>query len=132
MERGEDDKSHAALYMAVAPFNRFAELRKEYRAVKTSQYTYVRGIDGPWMLYDDLKDPFQMDNLVGKPEHSALLKEMDERLSSLLEKVDDDFRPAASYIAEWGFDVDPGRGHIPYKDHDQEPQTPMRISKNLR
>lgn len=132
MERGQDDKNHAALYMAVAPFNRFAELRKEYRAVKTGQYTYVRQIDGPWMLYDDLKDPFQMDNLVGKPEYSALLKEMDERLSSLLEKVDDDFRPAASYIAEWGFHVDPERGHIPYKDHDQEPQTPMRIPKNLR
>lgn len=126
MERGEDDKNHAALYMAVAPFNRFAELRKEYRAVKTGQYTYVRGIDGPWLLFDDLKDPLQMDNLVDKPEYSALQKEMEQRLNSLLEKVGDDFRPAASYIAEWGFDVDPERGHIPYKDHDQKPQIPMR------
>jgi arylsulfatase A-like enzyme len=132
MKKGEDDENHSALYMAVAPFNRFAELRKEYRAVKTGQYTYVRGIDGPWLLYDDLKDPFQMENLVNKPEYSALLKDMDERLSSLLEKVGDDFRPAASYIAEWGFDVDPERGHIPYKDHDQKPQTPMRILKNRR
>ncbi len=130
MKKRDDDENHAALYMAVAPFNRFPELRKEYRAVKTGQYTYVRGIDGPWLLYDDLKDPFQMDNLVDKPEYSALLKDMNERLSSLLEKVGDDFRPAASYIDEWGFDVDPERGHIPYQDHDQKPQKPTRIPKN--
>ncbi len=127
MMKGKDDKNKAALYMAVAPFNRFAELRKEYRAIKTGQYTYVRGIEGPWLLYDDLKDPFQIDNLVDNPEYSALLKDMDERLSSLLEKVGDDFRPAASYIVEWGFDVDLERGHIPCKDHDQKPQTPRRI-----
>ncbi len=127
MKNGEDDENHAALYMAVAPFNRFTELRKEYRAAKTGRYTYVRRLDGPWLLYDDLKDPFQMENLVDKPEYSALLKDMDKRLSSLLEKVCDDFRPAASYIAEWGFDVDPERGHIPYKDHNQKPQTPKRI-----
>jgi arylsulfatase A-like enzyme len=127
MKKGKDDENHAALYMAVAPFNRFTELRKEYRAVKTGRYTYVRGLDGPWLLYDDLKDPFQLENLVEKPEYSAMLKEMDERLSSLLKKVGDDFRPAASYIDEWGFDVDPERGHIPYKDHEQKPQAPTRI-----
>ncbi len=126
IQDGTDKKDHAALYMAVAPFNRFEELRKEYRAVKTDQYTYVRGLEGPWLLFDDLEDPLQMTNLANNPEHHLLQEKMDKRLTSLLENAGDDFRPAASYIAEWGFDVDPERGHIPYKQHDQVPQTPTR------
>ena len=123
---GKDKKDHAALYMGVAPFNRYEELRKEYRAIKTNQYTYVRSLDGPWLLYDDSKDPYQMNNLVGKSEYTKLQKELDERLQALLKKIGDDFRPGSSYIAEWGFDVDPERGHIPYKDHNQTPQPPKR------
>jgi arylsulfatase A-like enzyme len=129
IEKGNDKIDHAVLYMGVAPFANLAqEFKKEYRAIKTNQYTYVRGIDGPWLLYDDQKDPLQMDNLVDKPEYAELQKELNERLNSLLEKVGDDFRPAASYIEEWGFEVDPERGHIPYKDFNQRPQTPKRIS----
>jgi len=41
-------------------------LAREYRAVRTSRYTYVRNLDGPWMLFDDEQDPWQMNNLVGK------------------------------------------------------------------
>ena len=53
--------------MGVAPFIA-REFAKEYRAIRTSRYTYVRGLDGPWLLFDDEQDPYQMDNLVAKPD----------------------------------------------------------------
>ncbi len=126
IKNGKDIKNHAVLYMGVAPFGMDKELRKEYRAVKTNRFTYVRGLEGPWLLFDDINDPFQMDNLVAKPEYTDLKIELDERLHSLLKKIGDDFRPAASYIDEWGFDVHPERGHISYKDLSQNPQIPKR------
>ena len=48
----------------------FTEARKygfaEYRGLRTTQHTYVRSIHGPWLLYDNAADPFQMRNLIGK------------------------------------------------------------------
>lgn len=126
IEKGKDKKNHAVLYMGVAPFNRDEKLRDEYRAVKTNQYTYIRTLDGPYMLFDDLKDPLQVDNLVAKPEYKVLQKKLDKKLQLLLKKIGDDFRPGESYIAEWGCEVDPERGHIPYKQHNQKAQTPKR------
>ena len=48
--------------MGVAPFCG-GGFNKEYRALRTNRYTYVRGLQGPWLLYDDEKDPFQLTNL---------------------------------------------------------------------
>ena len=39
---------------------------------RTSRYTYVRSLEGPWLLFDDQQDPYQMDNLVDGPEYAAL------------------------------------------------------------
>lgn len=32
---------------------------------------YVRGLDGPWLLFDNAGDPLQMTNLVNRPSFSA-------------------------------------------------------------
>ena len=55
----------AALYMSVSPFDPAANI-PEYRAIRTARYTYARSLQGPWLLYDDQADPYQMTNLVGK------------------------------------------------------------------
>ena len=39
------------------------DLRKTLTGVE-SAYTYVRDLSGPWLLYDDEKDPYQINNLV--------------------------------------------------------------------
>ena len=97
-------EGRAVLYMAVAPFEP-RQFRKEYRAIRTRRYTYVRGVEGPWLLFDDQKDPYQMENLVGKPEARAVQERLEKRLWAALKGIGDDFRPAASYVQEWGYEV---------------------------
>ena len=109
--------------MAVAPFAG-RQFNNEYRAIRTSRYTYVRKLDGPWLLYDDVKDPCQLDNLAAKPENAALCNELDRRLKAQLKKIGDDFRPARAHIEEWGYNVRPGDS-LSYAP-DAKPQTPHR------
>jgi arylsulfatase A-like enzyme len=120
---GSTTNDRAVLYMNVAPFG-MGEFGREYRALRTSRYTYVRGIDGPWLLYDDQNDPYQMNNLAGKPEAGAIQKTMDDRLGAELKKIGDDFRPAKSYLKQWGYQVSP-QGEIPYGPK-AKPQSPER------
>jgi arylsulfatase A-like enzyme len=123
---GKDDTGKASLYMLVSPFAAVREeYKREYRAVKTSEYTYVKVIDGPWMLFDDKKDPFQQNNLVGDPDFAGLQENMEKLLEEELQRINDDFRPAESYITEWGYTIRPA-GHIPYGDHDQVVQSPKK------
>jgi arylsulfatase A-like enzyme len=52
--RAGRDENRAALYMCVSPFaNVSREKLSEYRAIRTSRYTCVRGLHGPWALYDE-------------------------------------------------------------------------------
>ncbi|EON79068.1 Choline-sulfatase [Lunatimonas lonarensis] len=116
---------HGVLYMQLAPWIG-GEYGKEYRAMKTAQYTYVRSLDGPWLLFDDLSDPFQLRNLVLDSGNEALVAEMDRKLSQLLEKVGDDFKPAQWYIDHWQL-VPGSHGSIPYSQEGSEnAQSPTR------
>lgn len=107
----------AALYEAVAPFSTFGprtkELKREYRAIRTGQYTYVRNLDGPWMLFDDLNDPYQLKNLVDDPEFIALCKELDGKLQSELDRLNDPFCDGQHYIDLWSYQVKNGNS-IPF------------------
>jgi arylsulfatase A-like enzyme len=125
IRKGREARDRAALYMEVAPFGP-REFLREYRAIRTSRYTYVRDLDGPWLLFDDDQDPYQMDNLVAKPECRALQKKLDARLEAALKRIHDDFRPARSYIEEWGYDVAPFHS-VPYGPN-ATPQSPKRHS----
>jgi len=125
--RSGRDEDRTALYMSVSPFTRGVprDKSKEYRAIRTSRYTYVRSLDGPWMLFDDARDSFQTNNLVGKAEHATLVKELDARLKAQLKRIDDDFRPGKDYIAEWGYEVG-AHGSVPYAATATKVQTPRR------
>lgn len=85
----------------------------EYRGVRTERHTYVRSIEGPWLLYDNLRDPYQMNNLCGKPEAEALRKNLEGELHRWLEKLDDHFLPGADYLRRDGL------------SHYLEPQYPV-------
>ena len=111
-------EDRAALYEGVAPF---ANLGPEgeannrgYRAIRTRNCTYVRDLDGPWLLYDDEADPLQMNNLVNKPEAAKLQAELDARLKAELKKHGDEFRDGQYYIDLWGYDAKLG-GSISYR-----------------
>ena len=113
----------AALYMGVAPFAGKG-YNKEYRAVRTDRYTYVRALEGPWLLFDDQRDPCQMDNLVDKPEFASLRHDLDGRLQAELKRIGDDFRPARHYVETWGYELAP-HGSVPYTPN-AKVQSPKR------
>jgi arylsulfatase A-like enzyme len=97
--------------MNVSPFD-FPD-RQAFRGIRTSQYTYVRNSDGPWLLYDNQVDPYQMHNLVGVAELAGLLKKLEDKLQSKLQQTGDEFHPKEQYLEEWGYTVN-SNGAIPY------------------
>jgi arylsulfatase A-like enzyme len=112
---GADPSGGAAVVQCASPFGEFTRAvgGKEYRALRTKRYTYARDLDGPWLLFDNEKDPFQLDNLAGKPEHAKLQAQLDAQLKKKLADAHDDFRPGADYIAKWGYKVN-ATGTMPY------------------
>ena len=96
---------NAALIHCVAPFGEWMRIRggREFRGLRTARYTYVRDLAGPWLLYDNEKDPYQDDNVVNKPESAAIQKQLDELLQKRLKEAHDGFQPAEFYLAKWGY-----------------------------
>lgn len=125
------DEDRAALFMNVSPFD--SPDRQAFRGIRTSQYTYVRNPDGPWLLYDNQVDPYQMKNLVGVAEHAGLQKKLEDKLKSKLQQTGDKFHPKQHYLKEWDYEVD-RRGAIPYFFQGNKPanftvQSPMNKPK---
>ena len=81
--------------------------------MRSPRYTYARDLTGPWLLYDNEKDPLQLQNLVGNPEYAELQSAQDALLKRKLAEQSDDFLPAADYISKWGYKVD-AHGTVPY------------------
>lgn len=59
-----------------------------WRGIITNRYTYARFMKEPWVLYDDIEDPYQMNNLIGSKE---IVEEMEKELDDWLEKLNDPF-----------------------------------------
>lgn len=123
LREGRLDEDRTALYMMPSPFTN-AVKTPEYRAIRTNHYTYVRKLDGPWLLFDDQKDPYQMRNLIGDTRSANLAKSMEKRLQAALKRAGDDFRPRKCYLDKWGYAVNES-GDIPYADGSRM-QTPSR------
>jgi len=104
----EKPKDNAAMISCPSPFGQWQRDRggREYRGIRTSRYTYVRDLKGPWLLYDNEKDPFQINNLCNKPQHSGLQRKMEAVLSKKLKQTNDEFLPGPEYIKKWDYMVD--------------------------
>lgn len=104
------------LIQCPSPFGEWTRARggREYRGVRTRRYTYVRDLKGPWLLYDNETDSFQLNNLVNDPQFADVQARLEEELRKLLAKTGDDFQPGATYIAKWGYAVDE-HGTVRYK-----------------
>lgn len=114
---GEPDKSDgAAVLMCLHPFGEWSRDRhdgREYRGLRTKRYTYVRTLDGPWLLYDNLIDPYQLRNLIADGKYLGIRQELDTLLKNKLARLSDDFLPGMDYIRKWGYPVGPN-GTVPY------------------
>jgi arylsulfatase A-like enzyme len=88
---------------------------REWRAVRTERYTYVRDRQGPWLLFDNQADPYQIKNLANQPEHVELQKELDGILRQKLDETHDRFEEGMAYIKKWGYPVDENLT-VPFED----------------
>jgi arylsulfatase A-like enzyme len=94
----------------------------EYRGFRTEQYTYVRSLHGPWLLYDNQADPYQMHNFCGQAGHKAVQARLDRELDACLKHYSDDFLPGPEYVARFGYEHNheiggtPGRSVSPWGD----------------
>lgn len=114
--RGEiADFTEMALIECITPFGEWERDKggKEYRGVRTRRYTYVRDLSGPWLLYDNQKDPYQMKNLVNEADYKFLQEQLDGKLFSLLKEYGDPFLAGEYYIKQWGYTVN-SKGTVEY------------------
>ena len=72
----------------------------EWRAVRTNRYTYVKWLCGNEELYDNIVDPYQMNNLANDTAKLSLIKKMRRKLKDLLTEAHDEFLPGTEY-AKW-------------------------------
>jgi arylsulfatase A-like enzyme len=113
------ETDRVALVMNAAPFgSNFGN--PEYRAIRTKQYTYGRTLKGPNMFFDNIKDPYQMNNLVGNPEFVIIQKELDEKLMKSLKNIGDEFQPRDFYLKKWNYIFDEKKKAVPYWENDNK------------
>lgn len=74
----------------------------EYRGIRTERHTYVRGLAGPWLLYDNHEDPYQLRNLCDDPAAKDLRQRLDAELDGWLTRLGDEFLPAGDYLRRDG------------------------------
>jgi arylsulfatase A-like enzyme len=99
---GRDSREEALIgnYTSEAEFCMTGTTWPEWRGVRTKQYTYFRWLAGGEELYDNLADPYQMENLATNGAEPEVLVRLRSRLSDLLATAHDDFRPGTGY-GEW-------------------------------
>ena len=107
--RGErEPDNEAALIECPVPFHQwgYAHGGREYRGLRTRRYTYVRDLKGPWLLFDNDADPYQVTNLVNVPAARDLQDHLDALLQTLLKERKDEFLPGPVYMRKWEYDWD--------------------------
>jgi arylsulfatase A-like enzyme len=102
---GEELGNEAALISLPVPFHewQFMNGGREYRGIRTRKYTYARDLKGPWLLYDNEQDPYQLSNLVDMPQFAQLRDYMDGVLAKKLAETSDEFLPADTYMRRFNY-----------------------------
>ncbi|OXU14665.1 sulfatase family protein [Sedimentisphaera salicampi] len=70
----------------------------EWRAVRDKQYTYARyRVDGAELLFDNLNDPYQMNNLASDPAYSSKLSELKTKMENKMASISDENQQCTWY-----------------------------------
>ncbi len=115
-----DSSASATLLLNVYGFHQtFGDPKAEWRAVRTGRHSYVIGREGPWLLYDNIKDPFQLDNIVDRPEAAGTRSELAALLAKLMAERGDSFEPGVDYVERFGHHLN-AKGDVPYFNWERE------------
>ncbi len=109
------NKRKETLISCVQPFGQWSRANggREYRGLVTVQYTFVRDLKGPWLLFDNNNDPYQLNNLVGKKASLKIQRCLDKTLLRRLKATHDEFLPGMQYVKRWNYTVDQSET-VPY------------------
>jgi len=112
----KEDSRKASLVICVQPFGQWNRNRggKEFRGIITKTHTYAKDLNGEWLLFDNVTDPCQLNNLVGINAHDTIAKDLEGLLNAELNRLGDEFLDGPSYIEKWGHHID-STGTVPYK-----------------
>jgi arylsulfatase A-like enzyme len=102
----------------IANYHPFADWRtarggRAYRGIRTETHTFVRDHNGPWLLFDNDADPYQLQNLVNRKAAATIQGELDAGLQALLMAQDDSFETPEQLRERWGYTIDDAE-EIPY------------------
>jgi len=75
-----------------------------WRAVRTARFTYARTVDAPWLLFDNLSDPYQMTNLADDLEAAGIRAELDSLLGQWSQETGEPEVPEDDYIRFCGLE----------------------------
>lgn len=64
-----------------------------FRGLTTGHYTYCVRPSGPWLLFDNLEDPYQLNNRIDDPSLSEVRRRLHELLGEHLRSADDPLAP---------------------------------------
>ena len=113
---GEAIESDGALLACFHPFGEWSRDvgGREYRGIRTKRFTYCRTLEGPWLLYDNDSDPYQLENLVDRADCAEIQAELEYLLQRELDAIGDEFLDGMSYINRWGYELD-NSGTVPIR-----------------
>ena len=117
MKNPDPNADRAALVMNVAPFAGSYK-NPPYRAIRTKQYTYSKTPDGPNMFFDNISDPYQQNNLLGKPKFKKLQQKLDSTLNAKLTQIGDEIKSRDYYLNKYNYNFDVKKPAIPYWEFD--------------
>lgn len=102
------DNITGTMISCIQPFGQWTRKAggKEYRGIVTKQFTYARDLKGAWLLFDNIKDPFQLNNLVDQPGSQQLKEDLNTRLNKMLRERKDELLPGMEYVKKWNYVVD--------------------------
>ena len=112
----KDPKDTVSIITCIQPFGQWPRTKgaREFRGIRTPHYTYVRDLSGPWLLFNDDIDPYQINNLVGNPEFSRLQTHLDNLLMQQLKITNDKFLPGLIYVKKYNYPALDSTQTVPY------------------
>ena len=63
----------------------------DFRGLRSKTHTYAVARDGKWLLYDNVKDPYQQHNLIEDPSQKPLIDRYNTLIEGWLKEADDPF-----------------------------------------
>ena len=109
-------KDTLAKLVCIQPFGNWPRSKggREFRGIRTPHYTYVRDLNGPWLLFDNQQDPYQLNNLVGKSAYAELQHRLEVALQQNLQETHDAFLPGPAYVERYHYPELDSTGTVPY------------------